>query len=82
MYVRAVTDCLLIFAAAGYFNYLKSSYLYVQTMNDLVEKHPAVLEKCETGFHVVRRKNQYWAGLGSAFVIEQTLVRPLRVQEV
>ena len=30
MHLRAVPDCLPIFATAGYFNYLKSAYYYVQ----------------------------------------------------
>ena len=30
------------------------------------------------GFHVIRRTNQYWAGLGSDLVIEQTLMRSLK----
>ena len=30
------------------------------------------------GLHVIRRTNQYWAGLGSDLVIEQTLMRSLK----
>ena len=30
------------------------------------------------GFHVIRRTNQYWAGLGSNLVTEQTLMRSLK----
>jgi hypothetical protein len=46
-------------------------------MNDLEKKHPDVYQKFIEGFHVVRRSNQYWAGLSSDLVIEQTLMRSL-----
>ena len=31
-----------------------------------------------TGFHVIRRTSQYWAGLGLDLVIEQTMMRSLK----
>jgi hypothetical protein len=77
-HLKAVSDCLPIFAAAGHFNYLKSAYFYLQTMNELESKHPLVLRAFELGRHVIRRSDQYWAGLGSDLVIEQTLMRSLK----
>lgn len=32
----------------------------------------------EKGFHVIRRSERYWAGLGSDLVIEQCLMRSLK----
>ena len=78
MHLGAVADCLPIFAAAGHYNYLKSAYLYVQEMNELDTRHPDVFRKFSDGFHVVRRSNQFWAGLSSDLVIEQTLMRSLK----
>ena len=47
-------------------------------MNKLHIKHPDVYEHFERGFHVIRRSNNFWAGLGSDLVIEQTLMRSLK----
>lgn len=78
MHLRAVLDCLPIFAAAGHYNYLKSAYFYVQEMSQLETRHPDVHDKFSRGFHVVRRSNQFWAGLSCDLVIEQTLMRSLK----
>ena len=40
-------------------------------MKGLENKNPSL-------FHVIRRSNQYWAGLGCDLVIEQTLMRSLK----
>ena len=47
-------------------------------MNYLEKQNPKVFHEVMTGFHVVRRINQYWAGLGSDLVIEQTLMQSLK----
>ena len=78
MHLRTMLDCLPIFAAAGHYNYLKSAYFYLQEMCQLDTRHPDVLDKFSRGFHVIRRSNQFWAGLSSDLVIEQTLMRSLK----
>ena len=78
LHLEAFSACLPIFAAAGHFNYLKSAYLYVQEMSNLHIKNPDVLSKFEKGYHIIRRSNNVWAGLGSDLVIEQTLMRSLK----
>ena len=78
MHLQAVSNCLIVFAAAGYFNYLPSAHYYMKQMSNLEEKHPDVYRKFLDGFHVFRRSNQYWAGLSSDLVIEQTLMRSLK----
>ncbi|KAH3854384.1 hypothetical protein DPMN_096925 [Dreissena polymorpha] len=40
MPLQAVSNCLSVFAAAGYFNYLRSAYYYLQPMSSLYETHP------------------------------------------
>ena len=77
-HLRAVSDCLPIFAAAGHYNYLKSAYHYIQEMSELEREHPCVYRKFLKGFHVIRRTNQFWAGLGCDLVIEQTLMKSLK----
>ena len=78
MHLQAVSDCLPVFAAAGHFNYLRSAHYYLQEMSNLAEKYPDVHRRFVDGFHVVRRSNQFWAGLSSDLVIEQTLMRSLK----
>ena len=76
--IHAVSECLPIFAATGHGNYLKSGYLYLQEMSELESTHPGIYQKFINGFHVVRRSNHYWVGLGFDLVIEQTLIRSLK----
>ena len=78
MHLRAVSDCLPIFAAAGHFNYLKSAHYYIQEMNQLSNRHPELSQRFQQGYHVIRRSNQFWAGLSSDLVIEQSLMRSLK----
>lgn len=78
IHLCAAAECLPIFAAAGHFKYLKSAYLYLQNMKELETKNPAIYRKFEAGFHVIRRTDNFWAGLGSDLVIEQTLMRSLK----
>lgn len=47
-------------------------------MEQLETTHPDVFHKFCNGLHVIRRTNQYWAGLSSDLVIEQTLMRSLK----
>ena len=47
-------------------------------MVTLESDNPAVFQKFVNGFHVIRRSDRYWAGLGSDLVIEQTLMRSLK----
>jgi len=84
LYLSAVSACLPILAAASHPNYLKSARLYlqnlIQQMYALKDDNPEVHQKFYSGVHVIRRSSQYWAGLGSDLVIEQTLMRSLKSQ--
>ena len=63
---------------AGHANYLKSAYLYLQSMNRLEKDNPSVFHKFMNGLHVIRCTDQYWAGMGCDLVIEQALMRSLK----
>ena len=80
LHLSALAYCLPIFAAAGHANYLKSAYLYLQMKGSLEREKPEVYQKFIDGFYVAKRSNQYWSGLGSDLVIEQTLMRSLKSQ--
>ena len=74
MHLDAILEALPIFAAGGNSNNLKSSYLYLQKMKYLEKQNLKVFHEFMNGFHVIRCTNQYWAGLGSDLVIEQTKI--------
>ena len=66
-------------AAAGHNNYAKSLHLYLQNMRNLQETHPEVYRHFEEGYHVIRRSDRYWAGLSADMIIEQVLMRSLKI---
>ena len=47
-------------------------------MTVLQIEHPDVFQKFMKGYHVIRRSDKFWAGLGCDLVIEQTLMRSLK----
>ena len=78
MHIGGISNFLPIFAAAGHLYYLKSAYLYLQDMTVLETTNPAVVSQFRNGLHVTRRTDKYWAAVGCAMVIEQTLMRTLK----
>ena len=64
LHLQTVSDCLPVFTAAGHCNYLKSAYLYLQSLKELDIIQPAVHQKFMEGLYVVRRTNsiadEYW----------------------
>ena len=78
MHLDAILEALPTFAAGGNSNNLKSPYRYIHKMKYLEKQNMKVFHEFMNGFHVIRRTNQYWAGLGSDMVIEQNLMRSLK----
>jgi hypothetical protein len=78
LHLRAMFHAMPIFAGAGHYNYLKSTYLYLQTMNNLENSHPEIYKKFMEGYRVIRHSNQFWSGIGCDLAIEQTLMRSLK----
>ena len=78
LHVQTLHDMLPYLAAAGHNLYTKSMHIYLQQLTHLPVKHPEVQQHFENGFHVVRRSDQYWAGLSTDLVIEQVLMRSLK----
>lgn len=76
--LQAIQECLVIVAAVGHHNYLKSGYKYLQDMLMLPSQNPTVYEMFLKGLFVVRRSERFWAGLGSDLVIEQVLMRSIK----
>ena len=78
MHLHVISACLPIFAAAGHYNYLKTAYLYIQSMCRLEGENPSILQQFMKGLRVIRRSDNYWAGLGCDLAIEQVLMRSLK----
>lgn len=70
-----------LFAAIGHSNYAKCACLYLQMMQQLPVTHPWLYDKfIHGGNHAVRRSNRYWAGLSTDLVIEQAMMRALKIR--
>ncbi|KAJ8875290.1 hypothetical protein PR048_023185 [Dryococelus australis] len=78
LHLEAIQECLVIVAAAGHLNYLKSGYKYLQDMLKLPSDNPSVYELFQKVQFVVRRSDQCWAGLGSDLMIEQVLMHSIK----
>ena len=54
------------------------SLLHLNEMSQLEARHPALFKRFQQAYHVIRRTNKFWAGLGSDLVIEQCLMKSLK----
>ena len=77
-HMKVTAEALSIFAAAGHFNYLKAAYLYLKRLVSMSVTNPAADKLVREGFHVIRRSDRFWAGLGADLVIEQVFMRSLK----
>ena len=67
------------FAASGHYHYQKLVHLYLQTMSQIHVTHPGLHKHFMNGLHVIRRSNHFWAGISPDLVIEQVLMRSLKI---
>ncbi|KAJ8868939.1 hypothetical protein PR048_030480 [Dryococelus australis] len=72
LHLEAIQECLVIVAAAGHHNYLKSGYKFLKDMLKLPSDNPSVYELFQKGH------DRFWAGLGSDLMIEQVLMRSIK----
>ena len=75
---EVLREMLPYFAASGHYLYAKSTYLYLQTMDELEHSNPKVYEMFFNGFHVVHRTEFNWSGIPPDLLIEQELMRFLK----
>jgi hypothetical protein len=78
LHIESLKDMLPYFAAAGHNLYVKSACIYIQQMECLKEQNPGLVALFESGFHVIRRSDKYWAGISSDLAIEQVLMRSIK----
>ena len=79
-HLNAVTALLNLFAATCHIHNAKSARLYVQEMRKLPSTHPWLHQKFVEGYHTVRRSERLWTGLWTDIVIEQVLMRSLKIR--
>ncbi|KAE8737145.1 hypothetical protein FOCC_FOCC017394 [Frankliniella occidentalis] len=77
MHLESVKAMLPIFHAAAHLPYARASHLYVQQMEGLTG---ACAEAACAGNFTVRRSADIWAGVWTDLVIEQDLMRPMKVR--
>ncbi|KAK6172757.1 hypothetical protein SNE40_016353 [Patella caerulea] len=78
LHLQTLHQMLPYFAAAGHNSYTKSVHIYLQQMIQVHAKHPDVYVFFNTGHHVIRRSDRFWAGLSADLVIEQVLMRSMK----
>ena len=78
LHLQAMYQMLPYFAASGHNFYAKSSYIYLQQMQDLEKTNPNVYKKFLEGYHVARRSDRFWGGLSTDLMIEQVLMRSMK----
>ena len=74
LHLQAVSEMLPYFAGSGHNLYVKCARLYLQSMSNLRDDHPAVYRDFVSCLHVVRRSDRLWAGLSTDGVIAQVLM--------
>ena len=78
-HLTAMGKLLNFLAVTGHINYPKSGRLYLQRLLDLEINYPWSYHQFnEKGFHCIRRRDKFWAGLWTDLVIEQTMMRSIK----
>ncbi|CAG2218584.1 Kinesin heavy chain,Kinesin-like protein KIN-14Q,Kinesin-like protein KIF18B,Kinesin-like protein KIF3B,Kinesin-like protein KIN-12D,Kinesin-like protein KIN-7I,Chromosome-associated kinesin KIF4,Kinesin-like protein KIN-12B,Kinesin-like protein KIN-12E,Kinesin-like protein 5,Kinesin-II 85 kDa subunit,Kinesin-II 95 kDa subunit,Kinesin-like protein KIF15-A,Kinesin-related protein 3,Kinesin-like protein unc-104,Kinesin-like protein KIF18A,Kinesin-like protein KIN-14P,Kinesin-1 heavy chain,Kinesin-like protei len=78
LHLESLKAMLPYFTASGHNLYAKSAWIYINQMECLKEHNAEVAALFEAGYHVIRRTDQYWAGISSDLAIEQALMRSIK----
>jgi hypothetical protein len=78
MHLESLKSMLSYFAASGHNLYVKSAWKYINQMEHLKEQKTEAAAFFETGYHVIRRTDTFWAGISSDLAIEQALMRSIK----
>lgn len=60
LHLQTLRQMLPYLAASGHNLFVKSAYVYLQTMHALPETHHEVYREFEEVYHVVRHSARYW----------------------
>ena len=61
MHLESLKSMLPYFVASGHNLYIKSAWIYINQMENLKEQNTEVAAFFETGYHVIRRTDTFWA---------------------
>ena len=62
---------MLYFAFLGHHLYAKSTYLYLQSTEELLHTHPDIHRMFKYGINSIRRMDKFWAALSTELMIKQ-----------
>ncbi|KAK3918563.1 Phenylalanine--tRNA ligase alpha subunit, partial [Frankliniella fusca] len=81
LHMYCIREMLPYFVASGHINYARSALLFLHLMTDLERRVPPIeyQKLVEQGYFAVFRSNKEFAGLCMDLVIEQCLMRTLKV---
>ncbi|KAK3931380.1 Glucans biosynthesis protein D [Frankliniella fusca] len=81
LHMYCIREMLPYFVASGHINYARSALLFLHLMTDLERRVPPIeyQKLVEQGYFAVFRSNKEFAGLWMDLVIEQCLMRTLKV---
>ena len=78
LHLEAVSEMISYLASSGHSLYAKSASIYLSSIANLPNDHPAVHQHIVEGLHVARRSDCAWAGLSTDLIIEQVLMRSMK----
>ena len=78
LHLETVSEMLPYLASSGHALYAKTANIYLSSMTNLPNDHPAVHQHFVEGLHVARRSDRAWAGLSTDLIIEQVLMRSMK----
>ena len=67
-----------LFPVIGHFQYVKSTMLYLQLMDELPTDCPWLYNLFQQDYYTIRRSDLFWAGLRTDLAIEQSLMRTVK----
>ena len=81
LHLDTITKMLPFFHASGHLHYAKSAHLYHQEMCSLHDVMDMNLFQAytEKGLFTIRRSDKFWSGVWSDMIIEQVLMRAMKV---
>ena len=79
LHIQAMYDMMPYLAASGHNLNTKCIHVYLQQMHKLHETHPEVSWHFDQGFHAAHRSDRFRAGLFPDLVIEQVLMRSMKI---
>ena len=78
LHLQTISEMLPHLDACGHNHYTKPAWIYLQRMSNLHNELPDVYQHSRGSLHVVR-SDSHWAGLSLDLILEQVLMRSLKI---